>query len=262
MARVTHIFGRRLKEAREKLAMTQREIGEAIGGISDETISRIERNEVAGILSKRLPKLAEVLGLTLEEFKLQFCLPQTNEPRTPQIALPASNISVLGEPKVLSDPTKLSGVAGLPGGLDLRRARPAKVLPEFQIGIAASRRVEKLADHPDGNRLVASGDRRAFTAPVDGDCQSPKWKHGEIVVFSFDAVEREGIISGRSYYLAFTDGSTTFKRVFKDDQDTEVFILRCWNRKKYPADQKVHREEIVRIARAISKQVVVDEEEE
>ena len=30
----------------------------------------------------------------------------------------------------------------------------------------------------------------------------------------FDAFEREGIIPGKSYYLAFTDGSTTFKRVF------------------------------------------------
>jgi hypothetical protein len=192
-----------------------------------------------------LPKLAEVLGLTLEEFKTQFCLPSSNEPPTLQ-----SNISVLGDGP------------GFPTGLDLRRVRPAKVLPEFQIGIAASRRVEKLADHPDANRLVASGDRRAFTAPVDGDCQHPKWKHGEIVVFSFDAVEREGIIPGRSYYLAFTDGSTTFKRVFTDEKDTELFILRCWNRKKYPGDQKVHRDEIVRIARAISKQVVVDEEEE
>ena len=74
MARVTHIFGKRLAAAREELAMTQRELGEAIGGVSDETISRIERQEVAGMLSKRLPKLASVLGLALEEFKIRFCL--------------------------------------------------------------------------------------------------------------------------------------------------------------------------------------------
>jgi transcriptional regulator with XRE-family HTH domain len=202
MARVTHIFGKRLSSAREKLAMTQRQLGEAIGGVSDETISRIERHEVAGILSKRLPKLAEVLGLTLKEFQTQFCVPETQ----------SSGIA--------------RGSAGFPGGLDLKRLRPAKVLPEFQIGIAASRRVEKLAEHPDANRLVAASDRRAFTAPVDGDCQHPKWKHGEIVVFSFDAVDREGILAGRSYYLAFTHGSTTFKRVFRDERDPEVFILR------------------------------------
>src|SRR5580704_17724746 len=108
MPRVTHIFGRRLAAAREELAMTQRELGEAIGGVSDETISRIERQEVAGTLSKRLPKLALVLGLTLEEFKVRFCL--------------------AGEPTAAAN-----GAAGnvqggsLLSGLDLKRLRPARV---------------------------------------------------------------------------------------------------------------------------------------
>ena len=241
MARVTHIFGKRLAAARETLAMTQRELGDAIGA-SDETISRIERQEVAGIWTKRLPKLASALGLTLEQFMARLCV------REPAVAVISSDKNGPGEKT-------------LPVGLDLKRLRPARVLPEFQIGIAASRRVEKLEEHPDSNRPVAVADRRAFTAPVDGDCQHPKWKHGEIVVFSFDAVEREGILAGRSYYLAFTDGTTTFKRVFTDERDPEVFILRCWNRKKYTGDQKVHRDEIVRIARAVSKQVTVDEDE-
>jgi hypothetical protein len=96
---------------------------------------------------------------------------------------------------------------------------------------------------------------------VDGDCQQPKWKHGELVIFSYDAVEREGILPGKSYYLAFTDGSTTFKRLYPDENDAERYILRCWNRKKYPKDQKIHRDEVVRIARAVSKQVAVDEDE-
>ena len=64
-----------------------------------------------------------------------------------------------------------------------------------------------------------------FTAPVDGDCQHPKWKDGEIVVFSFDAVEREGILDGRSYYLAFTDGSTTFKRVSARTNTIRKFLF-------------------------------------
>jgi transcriptional regulator with XRE-family HTH domain len=242
MARVAHIFGKRLKAVREKLAMTQRELGEAIGGISDETISRIERQEVAGILAKRLPRLASTLGLKLEEFKVQFCLDE--------------NKSTAASRASGADPISL------PAGLDLKRVRPARILPEYQIGVPASRRVDKFSEHPDVNRLVAASDRRAFTAPVDGDCQHPKWKHGEIVVFSFDAVDREGILPGRSYYLAFTDGSTTFKRVYKDESDPDTFLLRCWNRKKYPVDQRIHRDEIVRIARAVSKQVIVSEDEE
>jgi transcriptional regulator with XRE-family HTH domain len=237
MSRHTQIFGQRLADAREKMAMTQRELGEAIG-CSDETISRVERHEVAGIWTKRLPKLASALGLNLEVFKSRFCVPQT---------APAGSGSI--SPAVIS------------GGLNMSRARPARLLPEFQIGVAASRRVDKFAEHPDANVLAAASDRRAFAAPVDGDCQHPKWKHGEVVVFSFEAAEREGILLGKSYYLAFTDGSTTFKRVFTDENDPEVYVLRCWNRRKYPADQRVHRDEVVRIARAVSKQVVVDEEE-
>ena len=134
----------------------------------------------------------------------------------------------------------------------------ALAVPEFQIGVAASGRVDKLTEHPDANRLVATA-HRAFTAPVDGDCQQPKWRHGETIVFSYEAVDREGILPGKSYYLAFTDGSSTFKRVFNDETDPDMFVLRCWNRKKYPDDRRVHRDEVVRIARAISKQVTVDE---
>jgi DNA-binding XRE family transcriptional regulator len=244
MARVAHVFGRHLATAREALAMTQRQLGEVIG-VSDETISRIERQEVAGTLSKWLPKWAAALGITLASFKGRFCVPEDAPSAARRKALEGPGDSV-----------------ALPIGLDMRRVRPARVLPEFQIGIAANRRVEKLSEHPDANRLVGVSDRRAFTAPVDGDCQHPKWKHGEIVVFSFDAVEREGILPGKSYYLAFTDGSTTFKRVFKDEKDPEVYILRCWNRGKYPADQRVHSSEIVRIARAVSKQVMVAEDED
>src|SRR5271169_3051763 len=108
MARVTHIFGRRLAAAREELAMTQRELGEAIGGVSDETISRIERHEVAGLLSKRLPKLASVLGLTLEEFKVRFCLCEE-----PFASANGAAADVQGN--------------SLPSGLDLKRLKPARV---------------------------------------------------------------------------------------------------------------------------------------
>jgi transcriptional regulator with XRE-family HTH domain len=236
MARVAHIYGKKLAAARNRLAMTQRELGEVIGGVSDETISRVERQEISGILAKRLPKLAAALGLDLQQFKSVYC--------------PPDEMGATGE-------TFLD----LPSGIDMRQARSARLLPEFPVGIAASRRIDKMVDYPDGDRPVDTGDQRAFAAPVDGDCQTPKWRHGEIVIFSYDAVEREGILPGNSYYIAFTDGSTTFKRVFLDESNPDIYLLRCWNRKKYPKDQPVPRDEVVRIARAISKQISVDESE-
>lgn len=148
----------------------------------------------------------------------------------------------------------------LPSSLRMDLRRPARLLPHFVSGVAASKRVEKLEDENEDSKLpVSIEDARAFSIPVDGDCQEPVWKNGDVVVFSFDAFDREGILPGKSYYLAFTDGSTTFKRVFLDDTDPEVYILRCWNTGKYPDERRVHFSEVVRIARAISKQVVPEE---
>lgn len=149
----------------------------------------------------------------------------------------------------------------LPAAIRTSEMRPARMVPHFTSGVAASRRVEKLEDEDfESRQPAASDDMRAFTIPVDGDCQEPVWNNGEIVLFSFDAYDREGILPGKSYYLAFTDGSTTFKRVFLDPNDPEIYILRCWNTKKFPAERRVHFSEVVRIARAVSKQVVPIEE--
>jgi transcriptional regulator with XRE-family HTH domain len=233
MARVAYLYGKKLAAAREAKSLTQRDLGESIGGVSDETISRVERGDVSGILAKRLPKLAETLGYSLEKFKAEFVAPKPRDKSS-----------------------------GPPAGLDLRRRKLASVVPEFKVGVAASRRTEKLSDQPDANRVVSTSDRRAFACPADGDCQSPKWKDGEVVIFSYDAFDREGVVPGKSYYLSFSDGTSTFKRVFLDEKDPEVIVLRCWNRRKYPNDQRVHQSEIVRIARAVSKQVIVEEDEE
>jgi transcriptional regulator with XRE-family HTH domain len=148
MARVAHIYGRKLATARNARAMTQRELGAAVG-VSDETISRVERQERAGILAKWLPRFAASLGMNLDEFRAGFCPP----------------------PGELVSPDSLAGRAGLPAGLDTTRTRSVRAIPEYSIGIAASRRVDKLSEYPDANRLAATGDKRAFSAPVDGDCQ-------------------------------------------------------------------------------------------
>jgi hypothetical protein len=152
------------------------------------------------------------------------------------------------------------GRPSLPRSLRMDEMRPARLVPHFTSGVAASRRVEKIEDEDhESKQPVGIEDARAFTIPVDGDCQDPVWKNGEIVVFSFDAYDREGILPGKSYYLAFTDGSTTFKRVFVDETDHEVYILRCWNTNKYPNERRVHFSEVVRVARAVSKQVSPEE---
>jgi hypothetical protein len=187
----------------------------------------------------------------------------------PNLSGPQREDAVLTLSKALNvAPTELvrrlaGGIAetdSLPASLRMDDIRPARMVPHFVSGVAASRRVEKLEDEDfDSKQPVSIEDARVFTIPVDGDCQEPVWKHGEIVVFSFDAYDREGILPGKSYYLAFTDGSTTFKRVYLDPDDPEVYLLRCWNEKKYGRQRRIHFSEVVRIARAISKQVTPEE---
>ena len=176
-----------------------------------------------------------------------------------RLAGSAGATAAAGEKVVVPAPPLKPGE--LPSAIRPSELRPARFVPHFTSGVAASRRVEKLEDEDfESRQHVTSDDLRAFTIPVDGDCQEPVWMNGEIVLFSFDAYDREGILPGKSYYLAFTDGSTTFKRVFLDPADPEVYILRCWNNRKYPTQRRVHFSEVVRIARAISKQVVPLEE--
>jgi hypothetical protein len=149
----------------------------------------------------------------------------------------------------------LNGGFTLPSALLDAFRRSVKFVPHFSSGVAASELVEKLEEENPENRIPIDTEYASvFSVPVDGDCQHPVWKHGETVVFSFDAFEREGIIEGKSYYLAFADGSTTFKRVFLDAADPEVYILRCWNNRRYPTQRRVHFSQVVRIARAIAKQ--------
>lgn len=230
------IYGPRLTEIRKLLGFPPERVGPALGMSADD-VTELEEGGMSFVAVEAIDRLATVLKMSRGELLERLAVPD----------------EFFERPKKFPD---------MPIGLNLRMRRPAQIVPEFQIGIAASRRVEKIAEHPDAHRPIHSLDRRAFTVVVDGDCMTPKWKNGEIVVFSFDAVEREGLIPGRSYYLQFADGTSTFKRVFLDENDPEIRVLRCWNVKKYPQEWKVHVDEVVRIARAISKVVVPDERED
>ncbi len=85
----------------------------------------------------------------------------------------------------------------------------------------------------------------------------PRYRHGDVVVFSVDAVNQEGIVDGRNYFVQFEDGENTFKRIFQDPADPDQLILRCWN-VQY-AQRIVDRRRIRLLARAIYR-LIPDEE--
>jgi phage repressor protein C with HTH and peptisase S24 domain len=77
----------------------------------------------------------------------------------------------------------------------------------------------------------------------------PKYRDGDVVVFSIDSAEREGVVQGKNYFVQFADGENTFKRIFLDPENRELLILRGWN-EKYPA-RIIERANIKLLARAV-----------
>ena len=132
--------------------------------------------------------------------------------------------------------------------------RPVPILN----GISASRFVEKTnLDYPPGfaDRYVPAptDDPDAFAMIVDGDCMEPDYRRGELVIFSPLEVQRYGPQQGKDYAVQLDStgaNESTFKRLFVEKEDPSVFLFRCIN-PKYKTDQKVKREKIVRLARAI-----------
>ncbi len=80
-----------------------------------------------------------------------------------------------------------------------------------------------------------------------------RYRHGDVVVFSIDAAEQEGIVDGRNYFIQFHDGENTFKRIFLDPDDADHLLLRCWN-PRYP-QRRIERDQISLLAKAVYRLV-------
>jgi phage repressor protein C with HTH and peptisase S24 domain len=125
-------------------------------------------------------------------------------------------------------------------------------------GISASRFVEKTnLDYPPGfaDRYVPAptDDPDAFAMVVDGDCMEPDYRRGELVIFSPLEVQRYGPQNGKDYAIqmdAQAANESSFKRLFTDKENPAIFYFRCIN-PKYKTNEKVQRERVIRLARAI-----------
>lgn len=97
-------------------------------------------------------------------------------------------------------------------------------------------------------------DKNAFAARVHGDSMTPKYREGDIVIFSPGAAPR----SGDDCFVRFDDGHTTFKRVFfESDEKTPVIRLQPRN-ERYRA-QIVPAEKVTGLYKAVFKYQSVEE---
>jgi phage repressor protein C with HTH and peptisase S24 domain len=99
-------------------------------------------------------------------------------------------------------------------------------------------------------------DRNAFAARVHGDTMNPKYRQGDIVIFSPALPPREG----DDCFVRFADGHTTFKRVFFETGDDGAAVLRLQPRNEKHRAQIVPSENVTGLYRAVYRYQRVDEE--
>jgi transcriptional regulator with XRE-family HTH domain len=236
MAKRVMISGKKFADVRRGWYLTQEEFAQRLA-MSAGNVRRLEQSQEGGMQVKNFRRLAELMKLTPDELYARI------------------GVGPLGPSRALGD-NGLEETAGPPQPPALR---PDSIQPVMEIerfhGVSAAR-PEDRAGVDRGKTLVPAGSRRQFSVVVDGDCMEPKYRHGDVVIFSADAVDREGIVDGRSYFIQFDDGENTFKRVFAHPNDVNLVVLRCWNG-EYP-DRVMDRSSIRLVARATYR-LVADE---
>jgi repressor LexA len=99
-------------------------------------------------------------------------------------------------------------------------------------------------------------DKDAFAARVHGDSMLPKYREGDIVIFSPAAAPR----SGDDCFIRFDDGHTTFKRVFFESGDNGDAVLRLQPRNERYRPQIVASEKVAGLYKAVFRYQRVDED--
>ena len=99
-------------------------------------------------------------------------------------------------------------------------------------------------------------DADAFAARVHGDSMTPKYREGDIVIFSPAANPRDG----DDCFVRFADGHTTFKRVFFETADGGKQALRLQPRNEKYRAQVVAAEDVSGLYKALYRYQRVDGE--
>jgi phage repressor protein C with HTH and peptisase S24 domain len=99
-------------------------------------------------------------------------------------------------------------------------------------------------------------DKDAFAARVFGDSMWPKYREGDIVIFSPVAAHK----NGDDCFVRFEDGHTTFKRVFFESDESGKSVLRLQPRNEKYRAQTVPSERVSGLYKAVFKYQRVDED--
>jgi repressor LexA len=279
-------LGPKLRRQRRRLGLTLDELAGRTG-ISKPYLSLIETGRVTNPPSdEKLRRLEQTLGFTPGELLTQAHLQRTprdvramlqklmKEGRTEDSGLRTESKQKSSQSSVLS--TQSSAPAS--ATIDLDDAYLTGVLQEMVE--QSSGNIERVSSNavPVINRVSAGyprdftdlsypprvadeylscpdvNDREAFAARVYGDSMVPKYREGDIVIFSPALPPRDG----DDCFVRFGDGQTTFKRVFFESTDGAA-VLRLQPRNERYRPQVVPSAQVSGLYRAVYRYQRVDE---
>lgn len=229
------IQGKKLSDIRKERYMTQEEFAQELE-MSPANVRRLEQSPITGVHYKNFRRLAQLLKLGPSELEERIGVDENNPDEIAEIAASFNSKTSLA----LKD---------LPSGMRPDSRQNVSQMAHYH-GVSAAT-VEDRPPTQRDNLPVPVGMKRPFAVTVDGDCMAPVYLDGDMVIFSIEKAEREGIIDGKNYFVQLFDGNNTFKRVFLDPENRDVLILRCWN-EKYP-ERVIERAAVKVLARAIYK---------
>lgn len=97
-------------------------------------------------------------------------------------------------------------------------------------------------------------DKDAFAARVHGDSMNPRYQEGDIIIFSPAQQARDG----DDCFIRFSDGQTTFKRIFFETDDSGASVIRLQPRNEKYRPQVVPTQQITGLFKAVYRYQRVD----
>ena len=276
---VTEALGPKLRRQRRRLGLTLDDLAVRVS-ISKPYLSLIETGRVPNPPSdEKLSRLEKTLGFVTGELVSQAHLQRTpkdvramlgklmrgTEKKSPESSPASSPHSVLSpQSSVLNlDTAYLSGmlqqlVEHSAGNVEEVATNAIPVINKVSAGYPKDftdlSYPPRMADDYIGCPDLQ--DKDAFAARVHGDSMAPKYREGDIVIFSPSAGPR----NGDDCFVRFDDGHTTFKRVFFEVDEKGVSELRLQPRNEKYRPLTVAAEKVTGVWKAVFKYQRVDEE--
>jgi repressor LexA len=267
-------LGIKIRKQRRRLGLTLDELSGRTG-ISKPYLSLIETGRVPNPPSdEKLKKLEQTLGFTHQELLTQAHLQRTPQDVRAMLAQLLQNGKAENEtdnPSAGNSPidsdSQDSDLSGMLKDMVTRTGRDVEALSASAVPVINRPSADYPRDFKDlsypprvADQFIGCpdvADKDAFAARVHGDSMSPKYRQGDVVVFSPALTPR----SGDDCFIRFGDGQTTFKRAFfETDAHGRRPVLRLQPRNEQYAPTLVPSEQVSGLYRAVYRYQRVDDD--